>query len=153
MENQGDEIDYGEDLDQIDFENYKGIFYEEPAEKYQDEVTGAHFEYFDMCRRLKRLQKELEAVRTDENLPNDSFAHKPSNKKIVKLLENGEAKKETKESGSCLSECRAAERERERASGNCPAGLRHHRQRPRWECAASECCEVAKNERKCKTPD
>jgi hypothetical protein len=55
------EANYEEDLDCIDFNNYKGIFFEdEPGRKYQDEVTGAHFEYGAMCRRLRLLQKELQ---------------------------------------------------------------------------------------------
>lgn len=54
-------VDYEEDLDQIDFNNYKGMFYnDEPGQKYQDEVTGAHFEHHDMCKRLQRLQKDLQ---------------------------------------------------------------------------------------------
>jgi len=54
------EIEYEEDLDDIDFNNYKGIFYDESAEKYQDEETGAHFEYKDMCMRLNRLKRQIE---------------------------------------------------------------------------------------------
>jgi len=54
------DVNYDEDLDQIDFNNYKGMFYnDEPGNKFQDEKTGAHFEYHDMCRRLLRAQKEL----------------------------------------------------------------------------------------------
>ena len=45
-----DEYDTGEG---IDHENYKGIYFEdEPKQKFQDEVTGAHFEFNDMCKRL-----------------------------------------------------------------------------------------------------
>ena len=44
----------------VDLSNYKGIFFDEqPGQKYQDEKTGAHFEYSDICRRLIRLQKSL----------------------------------------------------------------------------------------------
>ena len=58
-----DNVNYEEDLDQIDFANYKGMFYQDdPGQKYQDEVTGSHFEYNDMCRRLKRLQKEMQYI-------------------------------------------------------------------------------------------
>ena len=60
---QGDkaaDVNYEEDLDHIDFNNYKGIFYnDDPGQKYQDEVTGAHFEYHDMCHRLSKIQKSL----------------------------------------------------------------------------------------------
>ncbi len=62
-----DGVDYDEDLDQIDFNNYKGMFYnDDPGQKYQDEVTGAHFEYHDMCRRLKRLQKEVQSEEMED---------------------------------------------------------------------------------------
>ena len=55
------DVNYEEDLDRIDFNNYKGMFFdEEPGQKYQDEVTGAHFEYHDMCKRLQCMQKELQ---------------------------------------------------------------------------------------------
>ncbi len=54
-----EEVNYGEDLDNIDFNNYKGMFFQDdPGQKYQDEETGAHFEYRDMCRRLDRLRHE-----------------------------------------------------------------------------------------------
>ncbi len=50
-------VDYEDDLDDIDFNNYKGFFYQDKAEqRYQDEVTGAHFNYIDMCHRLKAIQ-------------------------------------------------------------------------------------------------
>jgi len=41
-------------------ENYRGMFYnEEPGQRYQDELTGAHFQYEDMCRRLKVLKSQI----------------------------------------------------------------------------------------------
>jgi len=52
-------IEYEEDLDQIDFNNYKGMFFDDQAQKYQDPNTGAHFDYHDMCCRLIKLQKKL----------------------------------------------------------------------------------------------
>jgi len=55
------EIDYKEGLDPIDLNNYKGIFYENTEQKkYQDEITGAHFEYHDMVKRLTKLQEQLQ---------------------------------------------------------------------------------------------
>ena len=63
--------DYEEDLDCIDFQNYKGMFYnDDPGLKYQDEITGAHFEHKDMCRRLEHLKRTLQHT-TKEN--NDSI--------------------------------------------------------------------------------
>jgi hypothetical protein len=59
------ESETNDDLDDIDFENYKGIFFQdEPGKKYQDEETGAHFEYEDMCKRMleianARKQREM----------------------------------------------------------------------------------------------
>jgi hypothetical protein len=39
--------------------NYKGIYFAENDEaKYTCPVTGAHFEFMDMCRRLKLLQQQ-----------------------------------------------------------------------------------------------
>lgn len=42
-----------EDLDDIDFNNYKGVFFEDnPSNKYTDPETGAHFDFGDICKRL-----------------------------------------------------------------------------------------------------
>ncbi len=38
--------------------NYKGEFCQDQDTKYQDPVTGAHFRYEDMCRRLLHLQRQ-----------------------------------------------------------------------------------------------
>ena len=54
------ELDNEEDLDCVDFNNYKGMFYDNNQEKYQDEITGAHFEYSDMCRRLRKLKSKIQ---------------------------------------------------------------------------------------------
>lgn len=60
MHGNENEPDSDSDLDQADLNNYKGQFFnEEPGQKYQDPETGAHFEYNDMCAKLKRLQKEI----------------------------------------------------------------------------------------------
>ena len=41
--------EYEEDLDDIDFGNYKGIFFDDdPTSKYQDPETGAHFDFGDI---------------------------------------------------------------------------------------------------------
>lgn len=59
--NQENQPDYEEDLDCVDLQNYKGMFYnDDPGLKFQDETTGAHFEYKDMCRRLERLKGTLQ---------------------------------------------------------------------------------------------
>ena len=41
----------------VDLTKYKGIYYNDDNKKYQDEDTGAHFEYHDLCRRLDGLMK------------------------------------------------------------------------------------------------
>jgi len=46
----------------MDLNNYKGIFYNDTDQKYQDPVTGAHFDYYDMCCRLLKLQKSAQGV-------------------------------------------------------------------------------------------
>ena len=53
-----------EDVDNIDFANYKGIYAEDESEqKYTCPTTGAHFEFNDVCRRLSKVliyRKQLE---------------------------------------------------------------------------------------------
>ena len=46
-----------QDCDNINFANYKGIYAEEAGanEKYTCPVTGAHFEFNDMVRRMKKI--------------------------------------------------------------------------------------------------
>jgi hypothetical protein len=42
--------------DANDLINYKGIYFEDDSgQKYQCPETGAHFEYLDMYRRLKKI--------------------------------------------------------------------------------------------------
>jgi len=52
------------EVKEINMDNYKGFFYDNVSKRYQDEVTGAHFEYFDMCLNLKRLKKQIEVERS-----------------------------------------------------------------------------------------
>lgn len=52
---------------EYDFNNYKGIFHDDKQEEhYQDKVTGAHFDYYDMCRRLKNLQRTLSSKKIEK---------------------------------------------------------------------------------------
>ena len=52
---EGDDLE--EDEEDIDLENYKGIYFnDDPGRKFQDELTGAHFEFSDMCGRLDKLR-------------------------------------------------------------------------------------------------
>lgn len=50
-------VEADNDCDNINFANYKGIYAEESGsnEKYTCPVTGAHFEFSDMSRRLKKI--------------------------------------------------------------------------------------------------
>ncbi len=92
-----DDVNYEEDLDQIDFNNYKGMFFgDDPGQKYQDKVTGAHFEYHDMCKRLRRLQHEL--------LPQPSSPDDIGTDSTKEIPDGEEAKshKTVKESGQAL---------------------------------------------------
>ena len=49
--------DVDSDIDNLDFNNFKGIYFDEdPNRKYQDPETGCHFEYYDLCKRLAKLK-------------------------------------------------------------------------------------------------
>ena len=51
-----------DDLDDIDFGNYKGIYAnDENGQKYQCPKTGAHFEPTDLSRRLNRVIEKRKA--------------------------------------------------------------------------------------------
>ena len=53
------EAESSEDNDDIDPENYKGIFYNvDQDSKYQDTTTGAHFRFKDMCTILQELKRK-----------------------------------------------------------------------------------------------
>lgn len=39
-----------------DLQNFKGIYFGDDNEKYNDPSTGAHFNYTDVCKRLKTAQ-------------------------------------------------------------------------------------------------
>ena len=50
--------DADSDIDNLDFNNFKGIYFDEdPNRKYQDPETGCHFEYYDLCKRLAKLKQ------------------------------------------------------------------------------------------------
>ena len=57
MEGGAVEKDNDSDIDNIDFNNFKGIYIDEdPNRKYQDPDTGCHFEYYDLCKRMAKLK-------------------------------------------------------------------------------------------------
>ncbi len=50
-----------------DLINYKGIYFDDnEGQKYQCPETGAHFEYLDMYRRLKKVNNAREKTDADE---------------------------------------------------------------------------------------
>ncbi len=53
--------------------DYKGIYYGDQTQKYQDPVTGAHFEFRDMCRRLEKLfDRQLQSAAVASNFGRNS---------------------------------------------------------------------------------
>lgn len=52
----GEDIEVEDDVDNIDFNNYKGIYADDDAgQKYTCPLTGAHFEPRDLCKRLYKV--------------------------------------------------------------------------------------------------
>ncbi len=37
----------------MDLTKYKGIYFNDDNKKFQDDETGAHFEYYDLCKRIE----------------------------------------------------------------------------------------------------
>lgn len=88
MENLNDEDS------QIDLNNYKGIFYQDDSDhNYQDKLTGAHFEYNEMCKRLKKLQHELQIANKASLMFNSPIA-KNSLCPFVNIVNNGASRNE-----------------------------------------------------------
>ena len=55
-------------VDDIDIENYKGIYFnDEQTNRYEDKITGAHFDYFDLCRRLRKLPNVIKKSEENNN--------------------------------------------------------------------------------------
>ena len=51
----------------MDFANYKGIYFEDDGgQKYTCPVTGAHFEYYDMFRRLNKVARQRQKLESAE---------------------------------------------------------------------------------------
>jgi hypothetical protein len=65
-----------DDVDNIDFANYKGIYAEDESEqKYTCPVTGAHFEFNDVCRRLTKLITFRKSLEDKEKTEAAKIAH------------------------------------------------------------------------------
>ena len=54
--------DNASDLDDIDFNNFKGIYEGEQKEKFICPKTGAHFEYYDLCKRMSHLREQRKII-------------------------------------------------------------------------------------------
>jgi sugar lactone lactonase YvrE len=50
------------DVDDFDFDNFKGIYFGDKHEKYQDPVTGCHFRYDDLCARMRKLKEKRKVL-------------------------------------------------------------------------------------------
>lgn len=48
-------MEYDSDSEDIDAQNYKGIYFGDESQKWQCPVTGAHFRYKDMFKRLEKV--------------------------------------------------------------------------------------------------
>ena len=80
-----------DDLDDIDYNNYKGIFYDDdPTTKYQDPETGAHFDFNDICGRLAQIK-----ISREQNKESNCNYYELSDKDKLrlKLYPHGKEKK------------------------------------------------------------
>lgn len=56
----------GDDVENIDFNNYKGIYADDDAgQKYQCPETGAHFEPKDLCKRIYKIIEKRKPFEMD----------------------------------------------------------------------------------------
>ena len=59
--------------DANDLINYKGIYFDDDSgQKYQCPETGAHFEYLDMYRRLKKISTQRHKSEREERMEHTS---------------------------------------------------------------------------------
>ena len=89
-----DSDDYVEESDEdVDHENYKGIYFdEEPGQKFQDPVTGAHFEFWTMCKMLYQVEEE----RRQKSVEPQSRNIQEVEGKIHRTYDDGEKLKQPK---------------------------------------------------------
>ena len=60
------------DIDVVDANNFKGIYFGDKTEKFTDPLTGAHFEYTDFCQRLVKLKEYRRKIDKRLGLPTSS---------------------------------------------------------------------------------
>ena len=70
MTDDNDQVD--SDVDVVDANNFKGIYFGDKTEKFTDPVTGAHFEYNDFCKRLIKLKDYRKKIDKRLGLPTSS---------------------------------------------------------------------------------
>ena len=66
------------DVDNLDFDNFKGIYFGDKTEKYQDPVTGCHFEYYDLCKRMLTLKQKRKILDKRLGLKTSSMLLSPA---------------------------------------------------------------------------
>jgi hypothetical protein len=87
-----------EDIDDVDFPNYKGIYdNDDIGPKFIDEITGAHFNYADMCRKLLRIQQELNKNRESSTSVSDIKGSFNANQMILTAFKAAQAEQKAKE--------------------------------------------------------
>ena len=74
--NQSD-LDVDSDVDDLNFENFKGIHFGDKVEKYQDPVTGCHFRYSDLCQRLVKMKAHRKMIDKRLGIPTSSQIKSP----------------------------------------------------------------------------
>ena len=69
--------------------NYKGIYFDDDSgEKFQCPETGAHFEYFDMYRRLQKIKKSREKIdKSESSIENTQKLASKSKAKLQKVVD------------------------------------------------------------------
>ena len=50
------------DIDDVDFNNFKGMYFGKNNDKYIDPESGCHFRYDDFCRRLTKLKQKRKVI-------------------------------------------------------------------------------------------
>ena len=78
------------DTDNIDIDNYKGIYYNNDATKHTDLKTGAHFDFNDICQRLIKIKQirdsipavNIAATKASRNVNNNACISNASNKNV-----------------------------------------------------------------------
>eukprot|EP00347_Sterkiella_histriomuscorum_P023853 403333160 len=94
------------DVDDIDFENFKGIYFgDDPNKKYTCPVTGAHFEYYDLCKRMislkelrVKIDKELGIPDTERSQKNQKDQSKQNQEDFTKVMINNDIQQKQKSS-------------------------------------------------------